>query len=68
MLDCFQVHLGTAATATQTLNIRFSANLIVWPALLIIIAIITTDYNSNSEQSKNLTNDDYEKTKNSKLK
>ena len=48
MLDCFQVHLGTAATAMQTLNIRFSANLIVWPALLIIIAIITTDYNSNS--------------------
>lgn len=48
MLDCFQVHLGTAATAMQALNIRSSANLIVWPALLIIITIITTDYNSNS--------------------
>lgn len=45
---CFQVHLGTLAMAMQTLSIRFSPNFIVWPALLIIMAIITADYNNNS--------------------
>lgn len=56
------------ATVVHILSLRFSPNLIVCPALLIIMAIITADYNNNSEQSRNLANDDYEKTKNSKLK
>lgn len=44
---CFRVQLCTVAMPMHTLSLRFSLHFIVCPALL-IIAIISADYNNNS--------------------